>query len=90
MADSGIKDCGRCGEDACLISFDGKHFVRVRRSSKCKKYKPNHCERSCKTEVLRTSAEAVAAWNDTKGAELPEPPKPPRPDEFFKAVGGPC
>jgi len=55
--------CSKCGEDAILVEIQGKFFVRVCRSSKCKNYKPRQCNLSCRTEWLRESgAVAIHDW----------------------------
>lgn len=59
-----IKDCAQCGEDAILISFDGKNLVRVRRVSKCKKYRARQGFRTCSTLVFSTKEKAIESWDE--------------------------
>jgi transcription elongation factor Elf1 len=69
-----ILNCARCGEDATAIQANSfNYMVRVRRASKCKKYKPGQCGRTCKTEILPSLYAAIEEWNEHFAATTPGP-----------------
>jgi hypothetical protein len=57
-----ILNCSKCGEDAVLVSFNGKNMVRPRRFSKCKGYTkcPKYC---CASDVFDNKDDAIEDWN---------------------------
>lgn len=67
MTNSEIKNCSQCGEDAICVSWDGKNIVRVRRVSKCKKYRSRRGFRTCSTLVYAEKRIAVERWNERQG-----------------------
>ena len=64
-------DCRRCGEDAILVSFGGKHIVRVRRRSKCKNYERRGGDMSCKTSIYDDPKKAIEDWNGLHKTDAP-------------------
>lgn len=64
--------CARCHEDATVVKITGlpEWFVRVRRWSKCKGYKPGGGN-TCKTPCYPTEAAAVTAWNEMQETVTP-------------------
>jgi hypothetical protein len=60
-----LNDCARCGEDATLVSSDGLHMARVRRTSKCKDKKKRG--EICQTEICPVRQDAIDEWNRTFG-----------------------
>jgi hypothetical protein len=57
-----LNPCGICGEAGIVVSLDSGCFVRPRRRSACRGYRFEP-QVMCRTAVLGSSAEAVAAWN---------------------------
>lgn len=61
-----LLDCSRCGEDACLVEWDGLAMVRVRRKARCAEYRPSQGSfgsPTCRTNEHSTTSAAVAEWN---------------------------
>ncbi len=71
MTETGY-NCQRCGEELCalLLPGEGKFsiFIRPRRVSKCRRYKPGLVERVCKAQGV-TRDDAIAKFRDPDGKE---------------------
>jgi hypothetical protein len=65
--------CAECGEDGIIVPLDGHnvrlYFVRVRRYTKCKRYKPGKSFNTCQTGLRATKAEAIDEWNREHGKD---------------------